>query len=271
MKHFAITIIVAFITCSAVAQTQQGFVRTAGTAKKKGLPISSVTIRPSGSAPVLSDSKGLFTLALNNVRAEGDAFSIASVRKNGFELLDKDALKHKFTYSKNVPIEIVLISTDELIKTRQEIEERARKNAVSNYNKKIADLKAKLQMQQITSEEYSKKIKEMETQMESFESLVTVMADHYARTDYDKLDSLNAAINECIANGELTKADSLINTKGDVRQRAFDNIQKGQAIRAAEAQLDSVRSVINSNKEALEQEKRRIDLWKKQNETIGNQ
>lgn len=259
------------IPLALVAQTQQGYVRTAGTAKRKGQPLASVTIRSNGSSPVVSDTKGLFTLAITNVHAEGDAFTIASVRKNGYELLDKDALKKKFIYSKSVPIEIVLISTEELIKNRQNIEERARKNAMASYNKKIADLKAQLQKQQISAKEYADKIKELENQLESFESLISLMADHYARTDYDKLDSLNAAINECIENGELNKADSLINTKGDVITRAHENMQEGQTIRAAEKELDSIRIAIQHNKEALDQEKKRIDVWKEQNKRKDKQ
>lgn len=76
--------------------------------------------------------------------------------------------------------------------------------------------------------------------MQKFEVLIAAMSDHYARTDYNKLDSLNAVINECIINGELETADSLINTKGDVKKRANDNIVKGKRLKLAELFLDSL-------------------------------
>ena len=46
-------------------------------------------------------------------------------------------------------------------------------------------------------------------------SLIGDMADRYARTDYDNLDSIDVEINICIENGELEKADSLIHTVFD--------------------------------------------------------
>jgi hypothetical protein len=45
--------------------------------------------------------------------------------------------------------------------------------------------------------------------------MIDGMADRYARTDYDHLDSLNREINICIEDGELDKADSLIHTVFD--------------------------------------------------------
>ena len=55
----------------------------------------------------------------------------------------------------------------------------------------------------------------------------------------NKLDSLNLEINKCIKNGELEKADSLINTKGDIKMRAIENIKEGKQIKEAEIFLDN--------------------------------
>lgn len=254
-----------FLPFVAFAQTQQGYVRTAGTAKQKGRPLQNVVIRTSGSSTsVLSDKSGQFTMAIVGVKNEGDGFRISSVRKSGYELLDKDALTSAFVYSKSVPVEIVLISTAELIKTRQQIEERARKNANKRYENKLKELQKLLVKQKITAQEYAEKIRQLEQQMESFESLIGAMAEHYARTDYDKLDSLNAAINQCIAEGRLEEADSLINTKGDVVARAQENIRKGQQLTEAEAQLEEAKHKVQENSEALEEEEKRIRIWQRQ-------
>lgn len=262
-------LLLLLLSFAASAQIQNGYVRTAGTAKHKGVPLADVVIRISGSSSsVQSNKSGLFIMAISGVKNEGDGFHITSVRKSGYELLDKDALKSAFIYSKSVPIEIVLISTAELIKTRQQIEEQARKNATKRYDSRIKELKKQLDRQKITAQEYAEKIHLLEKQMESFEGLIAAMADHYARTDYDKLDSLNASINECIANGDLEKADSLIDTKGDVKKRAIENIEKGYRLHDAETQLDSLKQRVNKNGEALEQDRKRLDMWKKQEQQI---
>ena len=262
MKRTKTILLLLSLVLTCFAQTQRGYVRTAGTARQKGKPLADVVVRTSGStSSVQSDKSGFFTMAISGVKNEGDGFHITSVRKSGYELLDKDALKNAFIYSKSVPVEIVLISTTELIKTRQQIEERARKNATKRYEDKVKQLQKQLEKQKITIQEYAEKVHQLEKQMESFEGLIAAMADHYARTDYDKLDSLNAAINECIANGELQKADSLIDTKGNVISRAHENMQKGRHLHDAEIQLDSVRQRVKKNEEALEEERKRLDEW----------
>lgn len=264
MKRILLILNALLFASTTFAQTQTGFVRTAGTATKKGVPLSNVTIRLAGGSSVLSDTQGHFTMNVSGVGREGDLFKITSVRKSGYELLDKDCLKNSFVYSKKVPIEIVLISKKELQKTKQDIEERARRNAEKSYEKKLQALKKDLENQKVTIQKYNAKVNELKQQMESFEILIGAMAEHYARTDYDKLDSLNASINQCIAEGRLEEADSLINSKGDVVERAHENMRKGQQQTEAEAKLEEAKHRVQENTEALEEEKIRIRIWQRQ-------
>lgn len=172
----------------------------------------------------------------------GGAFCF-DYREEGYEPIDKNLLSRQFIYSTSVPIEIVLISTKQLARTKTDIEDKSRKNAEKRCRQQMIDLKKRLDAQQISNADYQKKTQELEKQMKTFEFLIAAMADHYARTDYNELDSLNAAINECIVNGELEKADSLINIKGDVKKRANENIAKGKQLHRAERLLDSLTNV----------------------------
>lgn len=240
MKRY-LTLLLMFVPCIMYAQVQYGYVRTAGTEKEKGQPLKDVSIRAEGVSSVISDEEGNFAIALPYVGSEGDPFRIISVRKKDFELLDQDALNAQFVYSTSVPIEIVMISSEQLLAIKQEIEDTARKNATEKYERILQDLSEQLENQQITAQQYNTKISQLKEQQELFEKLILTMADYYARTDYDKLDPLNAEINRCIAAGELERADSLINTKGDVVIRAWDNINRGQDIHNIEQQLDKVK------------------------------
>ena len=244
MKRVFLTCISFFLGLSIYAQTQEGVVRTSGTAKKKGDVLQGVILRPIGGNDVMSQVDGRFSMILQQHLSEGESFQLAKVYKNGYEPIDKNLLNRQFVYSKSAPIEIVLISTKQLIKTKANIETKARKNAEKRCRKQMSDLKKHLDAQQISTSYYQKKTQKLEEQMKTFEVLIAAMADHYARTDYNKLDSLNAAINECIVNGELEKADSLINTKGDVKIRANENIIKGKRLHEAENLLDSVTNII---------------------------
>lgn len=258
MKRFFTTFVI-LLPLTIIAQTQLGYVRTAGSAKEKGEPLPGVTIRVEGISAVVSDESGAFTMALSNVKSEGDGFWITSVRLPGYELVDKDALSSPFVFSTSVPIEIVMISSLQLLKTRQEIEERARINATKRYEKQIKNLKKQLAKHKITTSEYIDKINKLERQMESFESLISAMADYYARTDYDRLDSLNAEINRCIANGELERADSLIDSKGDVIKRAHENIKKGQRINEAEKDIQKLKQKFSVTNKIQRKEKKSIE------------
>ena len=235
------TLLMIFVPCILSAQTQLGLVRTAGTENEKGQPLEGVTVRVQGMSAVTSDAQGLFTLALSDVAAEGDVFRIVSARKMDYELLDKDALKADFVYSTSVPVEIVMISTERLVQIKEDIEEQARKNATQACEKRLKELKEKLADLQITAKEYNDQTKRLQEKMESFERLILEMAEHYARTDYDRLDPLNAEINRCIVAGELERADSLIDTKGDVCKRAYDNIMRGQVIRQVEEEVEKIK------------------------------
>lgn len=245
LKAFISLIVCLCYGCTVYAQPQEGVVRTCGTARKKGDAVQGVILRPNGGNEVKSDKDGHFFMILQQKLAEGDSFHFSKVYKKGYEPIDKNILNRKFVYSSSVPVEIVLISTQQLAKTKANVESKARKNAENRCKKQMAELKTQLNAQQINTGDYQKQVQELERQMQLFEVLIAAMADHYARTDYNKLDSLNAVINECIINGELEKADSLINTKGDVKIRAYDNITKGLRLRAAEILIDSIKNEIN--------------------------
>ena len=83
------------------------------------------------------------------------------------------------------------------------------------------------------------------SRMDAFDSLLEPMADRYARVDYDKLDSLDAAINRCIVEGELMKAESLINTKGDIRERVSDNLSEGRHLAETEQKLKELYLIVD--------------------------
>lgn len=124
-------VLLAVATCCLLtfAQSQEGIVRTSGTAKKKGSPISGVILRPLGGNDVMSGDDGRFSMHLRQQLEEGDYFLFSRVFKKGYEPIDKDILKRRFVYSQTVPIEIVLISSEQLMKTKADIEEKARKKA----------------------------------------------------------------------------------------------------------------------------------------------
>ena len=64
------------------------------------------------------------------------------------------------------------------------------------------------------------------------------MAERYSTLDFDQLDEFQRRVAAFIQNGELTRADSLLNTKGSMEER--------------KAKLEQSRAVIDANAKDLE-------------------
>lgn len=235
--------------CSA--QVQFGYVRTAGDTKKACKPLSKVTILMDNGSAFVSGEDGSFALSVPYIRGEGESIPIIGIKRRGYELLDRDCICNGFLYSSSVPLEIVMISSDMLEKTKAKIERRARSRATRRYRQERDKLDRQLKENAISLRRYRKEVEALDKHLKTFGSLISMMADRYARTDYGKYDSVNAAINECIVNGDLEKADSLINTKGNVVQRAGLVINKGRRLQDAKEQIDSMRIKMNRRRTEL--------------------
>ena len=245
------------------AQTQKGYVRTAGKPNESGKPLSGVSIKPSGNYnAALSDSSGHFALTFSDLR-NGDPFALQDVYKSGYELLDKEFLGYTHPFSDTVTLEIVMISRSELLQTQIDIEERARANAQKKYHARLDSLNKQLEGQRITGEMYRKELEKLRQQQAAFDKLVVLMAERYARTDYDKLDSLNKLINAYIANGELLKADSLINSKGNIHQRVQAHLQLKENLQKANDQLLQAEQQLDLGKKQSSQQRSHLtqDLY----------
>ena len=122
------------------AQVQQGYVKTLGRPGVPGKPLQGVTVRVRGVMNALvSDANGSFKIQATG-KKDGDAIIINSVRKNGYELKDKDIVGRNIVFSSRVPIQLVMVSSAQLAADKKRIEDNAYKVAETNYKKKLATL-----------------------------------------------------------------------------------------------------------------------------------
>lgn len=220
--------LVAILPLVGMGQTQQGFVKTQGLANKQGQPLSGVTIRwRGGMNAVLSDRDGKFGVTFPG-KKDGDAISLLSVSKQGYELLNPDMLRQQLVFSTSVPIEIVMADSKVLEASKRRISDNAYRKAEETFQKKKNDLEWQLAEHTLTEEQCRQQLQQLQDNYEKYVDMIEGMAERYARTDYDHLDSLDREINICIENGEFDKADSLIHT-------VFDPTTVLQRNRAAKA------------------------------------
>lgn len=253
MKRISITL-AALLICfafSAKAQIQQGFVKTIGRPDRPGVALEKVVVRIQGTTNfVMSDSLGAFSINMHD-KKEGDPIVLASVSKQGYELHDKDCIGRQMAYSTKVPIYILMVDLKQLAIDKRKIEEKAYDVAEENYQKKLAELEKRRDEAAITAENYYQELQELQRRYESYLSLIDDMADRYARTDYDQLDSIDYQINLCIENGELDKADSLIHTVFDPETVLERNRAAKEEIRKRIEFAQSIIDKANADKEAI--------------------
>lgn len=255
MKRFrrilSLTALVALIAISASAQTLTGMVKTIGRPNKPGVPLANVTIRWKGKVnKALSRADGTFSVVMPGMK-EGDAIALQSVSKKGYELKDKSIIGRQQVFSTTVAIVITMVDLSQLEADKKRIEDNAYNVARRNYEKKLQELDKQVKEKKISEENYRQELRSLQDKYEAYQSLIGDMADKYARTDYDNLDSIDYQINVCIENGELEKADSLIHTVFDPETVLERNRAAKEEIRQRIEFAQSVIDKANADKEAI--------------------
>ena len=248
--------VLGLFTLPLLAETQTGYVRTIGRNGKPGQPISGVMVRAEGPANmVMSDTNGQFALLLNDLGRD-DAFKLTTVKKSNYELLDKDLIGRECGFTP-VPMEIVLVNLSEMQAEKAAMAERFEQKYAETYQKKVAELQAQLEAQQVTIEEAQKRQEELDQALEKMLGQIETLVDRYVRTDYDRLDSLDQVINAHIEQGEFDEAERLIRSKGSVEERLAALKESKEVQRQLE---EAQRKLAAANDKKLESLKRDLNL-----------
>ena len=254
MKKILLLLAALLIVAVGFAQTQQGYVKTIGRPDKPGVFLSNVVIQAQGMInPVISDSTGEFNISIPE-KKDGDPIVLLRIQKNGYELKDKDFIGRQLVCSSRVPIIIQMVDQMQLAADKRRIEANAYRVAEENFHKRLDELEKQKGEGEITVEKYRQELQALQKKYETYISLVGDMADRYARTDYDNLDSIDYQINLCIENGELDKADSLIHTVFDPETVLERNRAAKQEIMDRIAVAQSIIDKANADREAIMQD-----------------
>ena len=78
------------------------------------------------------------------------------------------------------------------------------------------------------------------------------MAERYAKTDFDQLDDFRRKVTNFIVSGQLTKADSLLNTRGSIEQRRKEILRQRQILSERETEMAKERDDLAKSKAATQ-------------------
>ena len=206
------------LALSAPAQTQTGYVKTKGRlVNGKHVPgqgLTGATVHIKGRTSVLvKNSNGLFSFPV-----PANRFVVQSVRKNGYQLVDADAAPHTYVYS-TAPIYLIMETPAQQMEDKLASERKLRRTLTAQLQKREDEIETLKEQNRITQEQYHNALQQLYDQQESNEKLVGEMAEYYSRIDYDQMDEFNRQVSELILAGELTRADSLLRSKGNIDER----------------------------------------------------
>lgn len=252
MKKSICTIIMALMALLTIAQTQKGYVKTKGRLAANGTVISGTRlagtiIQVKGRNTVLSRTDGNFSFPM-----PGQQFQLQSVQKDDYVLIDPDVLSHPYSYSKS-PLVLVMEDKKQQAAERRAIERRVKNNMYAQLEKREREIEALKEQNRISEQKYEELMQQLNDDEQQNESIVKEMVEAYTRMDFDLIDEFHRQVSNFILNGELDKADSLINTRGDIRTRVDQQLEKQKVLAAQQRKLDKAREMLAKDNDELAQ------------------
>lgn len=232
-KIFWLLLISLLLSTSAIAQTQTGYVKTKGRkgtngAVVPGTRISGATVQVKGRTAVVTQSNGTFSFPI-----PANKFFIQNVKKQGYVLTDPEVLTKQYVFSPN-PLILVLETPEQKTDDKLASERKIRRTLQRRLQQREDEIEELKEQNKLTREEYQKALQQLYAEQETNEKLIGEMAERYSQIDYDLLDEFNTRISDCILEGRLAEADSLLRSKGDIKDR-IAAVHQAEAIEAAEA------------------------------------
>jgi len=231
----------------SVVPMQKGYVKTKGRLGNNGTVIAGrrlqgATVLVKGGNAVVSGNNGEFLLTIPT-----SSYFLQNVQKQGYVLMDPEVLSKQYAWSKN-PLILVLENPSQQADDKLTTERRIRKTLQRQLQEKEHEIESLKEQQKLSEEEYRKQLQDIHAQQNNNEQLISEMADRYSKMDFDEIDEFNRRINDCIINGRLIEADSLLRTKGNISMRIDKLLQHHNANMLARATL--------SKSEMMEQKER---------------
>ena len=240
MKHYKLFFAIIFsflMPFCATAQVQQGYVKTRGRLGSDGtvIPgegIENVTVKVMNEGTVISDNSGCFEIALRN-----EKYYLENVTKKGYLLVDADILSKQYTRSVDT-FKIVLTTPEQQLEDELASERKLRRTLTRQLHQREDEIEELYETSKIIKAERDSALRKLYAYHADNEKLIKDMVERYSRIDYDQLDDFNRRISEYILNGELLKADSMINSKGDIHSRIEEYRTHKQLNEDKRAELD---------------------------------
>ena len=210
MKRLGLFIAILLAIDAYPQMKQEGYVKTRA---KKNIPskyIPNAVIKADGAKnKVKSDNKGKFIVVFPN-KKEGEAFSLESITKKGYELVDFDLIGQPLAFSTTVPLKVLMEPEGTMLAELEETEHYVKNRVSEKHYADFAQLEHRLKIGEISETTFFYDSILIENNFRSNMDLVASMAKKYTMYDYDTVDSITTIVYDYVASGDLTKASQLL-------------------------------------------------------------
>lgn len=217
--------------------TQKGMVKTRGRMVNgqlvpgKGLPDATIQIK--GMNNIVSRDGGNFSFKIGS----NGQYQLLSVMKQGYQMVDQEACR-AYKPSNNT-LYIVMETPEQQRRDLREAQSKIRQNLQQQLQKREAEI---MQMQ-VDAAKKDSLIDLLYEQQGDNEKLITDMAKRYSELDYDQMDEFYQQVSYAIEQGLLTRADSLLRSRGDLNQQVEIIIKNGQTIQKEKEKVERAEAV----------------------------
>ena len=250
MKRTISILALLIVAIIAYSQTQQGCVKTRGRMINgkhipgKGLKGAVVSIQ--GKADVgVKQADGHFSFPSTNKQ-----FMVQTVTKKDYILVDADAAPKMYHLTTDT-LFFLMETPEQLAQDTLDAMRRIRRTLQRQLQEREDEIEVLKAEKKITEQEYRTRLQKLHDSQSNNEKLISEMAKRYSMLDYDKLDEFYRQVNYCIEQGELTKADSLLRSRGDVESQIKEQQKKGAAIQQEEKELQKAKEVYKHENEEI--------------------
>ena len=236
MKRTNLILALAFLCGMANAQTQQGIVKTRGRLAANGTlipgaPLMGATVSIKNASSYVTNDNGKFSFSIPS-----KTFYFTGVKKQGYLLCDHDMLNRVYQYSSDT-LFVVMETPDNITADRLAAEKKLRRTLQHQLQEKEDEIEAMKEQMTISEKQYHELLQELYDKQSKNEGLIAEMAERYSTIDFDKTNEFQRKVAFFIQNGELTRADSLLNTKGSMEERSAELDRMDAAIKADSEEL----------------------------------
>ena len=186
MKNI-LTILLALLTCSAVAQTQQGIVKTRGRMVNgqlvAGQRLSGATVTLNFGNALVSGGQGAFSF---NVPA-GKSYSLVMAKKQGYTLADPEYTRRSFKYSASNPFYVVLEDVNQRQADINVATRKVRRTLTAQLQKREDEIEELKAQNKLTEAEYQKRLRELYDNQSKSEQLCHSLSAEKCKNVWDYL------------------------------------------------------------------------------------